>query len=157
MKVFAIDTTVLESLKSLPDPVDMEKLKKIPQNEYEDLNPAEKFALMFQDIPRLDERLECMRAKLDFAWISNNVKSNMAIMTEAFEEIRKSGKFAAFLELILLTGNFMNANSRNANTHGFHLNILLKLKDTKSTDGKLSLAHFVAEWVTNVFTEVNMF
>ena len=151
-----IDTTVLECLKSLPVRTEMEKLRKIPEDEQKDLDPAEKFALVFRDIPRLDERLECMRAKHDFVWISDNVKSNMAIMTEAFEEIRTSKKFASLLELLLLTGNFMNANTRNANTHGFHLNVLLKLKDTKTLDGKLSMAHFLAEWVTDVFVEVSL-
>ena len=144
-----VTSTALESLKALPDRDILDKFKKFKKDEIEEMVKAERFVAALYDIPRFHERRECMKIKIDFVWEAQNVKNNISIVTQAIKEIRTSKKWAALLEFILLTGNFMNAGTkRTEKAHGFNLDILLKLKDTKSIDGSVSLAHFIAEWVT---------
>uniref|UniRef100_A0A8C7IP38 FH2 domain-containing protein n=1 Tax=Oncorhynchus kisutch TaxID=8019 RepID=A0A8C7IP38_ONCKI len=54
-------------------------------------------------------------------------------------------------------GNYMNAGSRNAQSYGFDLGSLCKLKDTKSADQKSTLLHFLAAVCEEEFPEVTKF
>ncbi|XP_052356418.1 protein diaphanous homolog 3-like [Oncorhynchus keta] len=51
----------------------------------------------------------------------------------------------------------MNAGSRNAQSYGFDLGSLCKLKDTKSADQKSTLLHFLAAVCEEEFPEVTKF
>ena len=70
-------------------------------------------------------------------------------VTNACTGIRKSEKFKLFLELVLFIGNYMNAGSRNAQSFGFDIDFLLKLRDTKTSDNSQTLLHFIADLVEN--------
>ena len=48
--------------------------------------------------------------------------------TAACEEVKKSKKFAKILELILLIGNIMNAGTKNAQSVGFDISYLPKVR-----------------------------
>lgn len=48
--------------------------------------------------------------------------------TAGLEELKQSTKFARILELILLVGNYMNAGSRNAQSIGFELSFITKVR-----------------------------
>jgi hypothetical protein len=49
------------------------------------------------------------------------------------------------LKIVLAVGNFLNAGGRNSGAAGFQLEVLLKLKEVKSTKNqKKTLLHFVA-------------
>lgn len=48
--------------------------------------------------------------------------------TAALEEVKQSGKFHKILELILLMGNYMNSGSRNAQSVGFEMSYLTKVR-----------------------------
>ena len=52
----------------------------------------------------------------------------MVAATAALEELKTSKKFAKVLELILLMGNYMNAGSRNAQSIGFEISYLTKVR-----------------------------
>ena len=47
--------------------------------------------------------------------------------TAACREVKTSPRFSKFLELVLLTGNYMNAGSRNEGSMGFEMNYLTKV------------------------------
>uniref|UniRef100_G3UPZ3 Diaphanous related formin 2 n=1 Tax=Meleagris gallopavo TaxID=9103 RepID=G3UPZ3_MELGA len=66
-------------------------------------------------------------------------------VTLACEELRKSESFSKLLELVLFLGNYMNTGSRNEQSLGFNITFLCKIIDTKSTDQKTTLLHFLAE------------
>jgi len=48
--------------------------------------------------------------------------------TAACEEVKKSKKFAKILELILLIGNIMNSGTKNAQSVGFDISYLPKVR-----------------------------
>jgi len=152
-----IDINAVESLlKFLPTKEQMDQLKNF-KDIYDELNEAEKFALKLSEIPRLEFRLNCMKAQLDFVEISETVKPDIANATEAIKEIRRSTRWAKFLELLLLTGNYMNAGTKNSQAFGFDLNLLSKVGNTKSQDGKMTLVHFLADTVSANYPEIDGF
>jgi len=160
-KILQVDETVLDStalenlVKNVPPKEQMDMLKEVPMSEREDLNEAEKFALVLGDIPRLDQRFNCMKAKLDFSEALINVKPDIMNVTEACKEVKNSKKWASLLELLLLTGNYMNSGTRNSQAHGFDLNLLSKIGNTKSVDGKITLTHFIADMISEKYREIS--
>ncbi len=57
-------------------------------------------------------------------------------------------------QLILMTGNYMNAGSRNQQSYGFDLSFLTKLGGTKSADQKTTLLHFLANVMESKFPDL---
>ena len=49
---------------------------------------------------------------------------------EGCEELMNSRKFQRLLEIILMIGNYLNTGSRNAQSVGFDLNFLTKVRMT---------------------------
>ena len=85
--------------------------------------------------------------KLRFPELVSDCKPFIVSVTAASEEIRKSGKFARILELILLIGNIMNTGSRLEQSVGFDISYLPKLSNTKDKDNNLTLLHFLVETI----------
>ncbi len=56
------------------------------------------------------------------------ISQDIVAGTAALEEVKQSGKFARLLELILLMGNYMNSGSRNAQSIGFEIGYLTKVR-----------------------------
>ncbi|XP_065058527.1 protein diaphanous homolog 2-like isoform X2 [Rhopilema esculentum] len=149
-----ISENALENLiKFLPSHEQLQQLLNF-KHEYDDLNEAEKFSIQVGGIPRLEHRLKCMHLRIKFAEDVNDVKPGIVNITEACREIKLSKKFSKFLELILLTGNYMNAGSRNERSYGYDLSLLNKLGNTKSADGKMTLVHFLASAVEEKYTNI---
>ncbi|XP_065668594.1 protein diaphanous homolog 1 isoform X2 [Hydra vulgaris] len=161
-KIFLCDEEVitnsaLESLlKFLPTNEQMNQLKTF-RDIYDELNQAEQFALQMAAIPRLDQRLNCMKSRIDFNEILNDIKPDIANTIEAAKELRNGKKWAKFLELLLLTGNYMNAGTKNSQAYGFDLSLLTKVGNTKSVDGKLTLTHFLADIIDSSYPEISGF
>ncbi|KAL6032506.1 hypothetical protein STEG23_015519, partial [Scotinomys teguina] len=97
------------------------------------------------NVKRLRPRLSAILFKLQFEEQVNNIRPDIMAVSTACEEIQKSKSFSKLLELVLLMGNYMNAGSRNAQTFGFDLSSLCKLKDIKSADQKTTLLHFLVD------------
>lgn len=85
-----------------------------------------------------------------------DIKPNIDLLMSACNEMR-STRFRSVLELVLLIGNYMNAGSRNQQSYGFELNFLTKLRNTKTTDNKKTLVHFLAELIQNDHPELSSF
>ncbi|XP_030069397.1 protein diaphanous homolog 1 isoform X2 [Microcaecilia unicolor] len=155
------ETVLTESLvqnliKQMPEP---EQLKMVAElkDEYNDLAEAEQFGVVISTIPRLRPRLNAILFKLLFNEQVENIKPDIVSVTAACEEVRKSESFAGLLEIILLVGNFMNAGSRNAEAFGFNISFLCKLRDTKTTDQKSTLLHFLGEICENNHSDIMKF
>uniref|UniRef100_A0AAY4DQ09 Diaphanous-related formin 3 n=1 Tax=Denticeps clupeoides TaxID=299321 RepID=A0AAY4DQ09_9TELE len=108
-------------------------------------------------VKRLRPRLNSILFKLQFEEQLNNIRPDIMAVNAACDEVRKSKSFSRLLELVLLTGNYMNTGSRNAQSYGYDLGSLCKLKDTKSADQKSTLLHFLAEVCEEKFPEVLRF
>ncbi|XP_048461290.1 protein diaphanous homolog 2-like [Rhincodon typus] len=113
--------------------------------------------LKMSTVKLLRPRLNNILFKLQFEEYLNNIKPDIMNVTIACEEVKKSENFSKILELVLLVGNYMNSGSRNAQTFGFKISYLCKLKDTKSIDQKATLMHFLAEITEEKYPEILKF
>uniref|UniRef100_A0A8C3NG21 Uncharacterized protein n=1 Tax=Geospiza parvula TaxID=87175 RepID=A0A8C3NG21_GEOPR len=159
MMILEIDETQLSEsmiqnlIKHLPEQEQLNALSKF-KNEYNNLSEPEQFGVVMSNVKRLRPRLSAILFKLQFEEQVNNIKPDIMAVSAACEEIKKSKSFSKLLELVLLMGNYMNAGSRNAQTFGYNLSSLCKLKDTKSADQKTTLLHFLVEVCEESYQDV---
>jgi formic-like protein len=71
----------------------------------------------------------------------------------ASTSVKSSKKFKALLEVILCFGNYLNSNKRGP-AYGFRLQSLDTLMDTKSTDKKTSLLHYIVATIRAKFPDL---
>ncbi|XP_070824516.1 protein diaphanous homolog 3-like [Chaetodon trifascialis] len=143
-------------VKHLPEQEQLNALAKY-KNEYPNLSEPEQFGVVMSSVKRLRPRLNHILFRLQFEEQVNNLRPDILAVNAACDEVRKSRSFGRLLELVLLLGNYMNAGSRNAQSYGFDLSSLCKLKDTKSADQKTTLLHFLAQICEEEFPNVIKF
>lgn len=56
-----------------------------------------------------------------------------------------SSEIATLLGLVLAYGNYMNGNTQRGQADGFHLEVLLKLRDVKTKDSELNLLQYTVK------------
>uniref|UniRef100_H9GK55 Diaphanous related formin 2 n=1 Tax=Anolis carolinensis TaxID=28377 RepID=H9GK55_ANOCA len=130
-------------VKNLPEQKELSALAEL-RSEYEDLCEPEQFGVVMSSVKALRPRLNGILFKLTFEEHINNIRPGIMAVTMACEELKKSESFSKMLELMLLIGNYMNSGSRNAQSLGFNLSFLCKIRDTKSSDQKMTLLQFLA-------------
>ncbi|XP_071951717.1 protein diaphanous homolog 2-like isoform X2 [Antedon mediterranea] len=140
-------------IKNLPEPEQITAVYQI-KDQYADMTDAEQFCVTIGSIKRIVPRLQSVMFKMHFDEQVSDIKPDIVIGTKACEELLQSKKFGKLLELILLMGNYMNSGSRNAQSVGFDLSYLTKLRETKSADTKQTLMHFLAEAVSAKYPDV---
>uniref|UniRef100_A0A672KDZ2 Protein diaphanous homolog 3-like n=1 Tax=Sinocyclocheilus grahami TaxID=75366 RepID=A0A672KDZ2_SINGR len=143
-------------VKYLPEQEQLNALVKY-KSEFANLSEPEQFGVVISTVKRLRPRLNSILFKLQFEEQVSNLRPEIMAVNAACNEVKKSKAFSRLLELILLMGNFMNTGSRNAQSFGFNLSSLCKLKDTKSADQKSTLLHFLAEICEEKYPEVMKF
>ncbi|XP_017082400.1 protein diaphanous [Drosophila eugracilis] len=152
------DTAILSSnilqqlIQYLPPPEQLKRLQEI-KAKGEPLPPIEQFAATIGEIKRLSPRLHNLNFKLTYADMVQDIKPDIVAGTAACEEVRNSKKFSKILELILLLGNYMNSGSKNEAAFGFEISYLTKLSNTKDTDNKQTLLHYLADLVEKKFPD----
>lgn len=67
--------------------------------------------------------------------------------------MKSSKKFRSLLEVILAFGNYLNSSKRGP-AYGFKLQSLDTLLDTKSTDKKMSLLHYIVATIRQNFPDL---
>ncbi|XP_056134273.1 protein diaphanous homolog 3 [Lampris incognitus] len=143
-------------VKHLPEQEQLNALTKY-KNQYSSLSEPEQFGVVMSCVKWLRPRLSHILFRLQFEEQVNNLRPDILSVNAACDEVRKSRSFGCLLELVLLLGNYMNSGSRNAQSYGFDLSSLCKLKDTKSADQKTTLLHFLAQVCEEEFPEVIKF
>ncbi|XP_041652946.1 protein diaphanous homolog 2 isoform X3 [Cheilinus undulatus] len=138
------ESLIQNLIKNLPEQKELSALAEL-KGEYEELVESEQFGIVMSSVKLLRPRLNGILFKLTFEEQVNNIRPDIMNVTFACEEVKKSEAFCKFLELVLLVGNYMNAGSRNAQTFGFNISFLCKLRDTKSISHNTTLLHFLAE------------
>ncbi|XP_068448322.1 protein diaphanous homolog 2 isoform X2 [Clinocottus analis] len=138
------ESLIQNLIKNLPEQKELNALAEL-KGEYEELVESEQFGIVMSSVKLLRPRLNGILFKLTFEEQVNNIRPDIMNVTFACEEVKKSESLSQLLELVLLVGNYMNAGSRNAQTFGFNINFLCKLRDTKSISQKTTLLHFLAE------------
>ncbi|XP_050166725.1 protein diaphanous homolog 2 isoform X3 [Myiozetetes cayanensis] len=138
------ESLIQNLVKNLPEQKELNALAEL-KDEYNDLAEPEQFGVVMSSVKMLRPRLNGILFRLMFEEHVNNIKPDIMAVTMACEELKKSESFSKLLELVLFLGNYMNSGSRNAQSLGFNISFLCKIRDTKSTDQKTTLLHFLAE------------
>uniref|UniRef100_A0A803V693 Diaphanous related formin 2 n=1 Tax=Ficedula albicollis TaxID=59894 RepID=A0A803V693_FICAL len=138
------ESLVQNLVKNLPEQKELNALAEL-KDEYNDLAEPEQFGVVMSSVKMLRARLNGILFRLMFEEHVNNIKPDIMAVTLACEELKKSESFSKLLELVLFLGNYMNSGSRNAQSLGFNISFLCKIRDTKSSDQKTTLLHFLAE------------
>ncbi|KAM9513701.1 protein diaphanous homolog 2 isoform 4-T5 [Salvelinus alpinus] len=150
------ESLIQNLIKNLPEQKELSALAEL-KNEYEELCEPEQFGIVMSSVKLLRSRLNGILFKLTFEEQVNNIRPDIMNVTFACEEVKKSDSFSKLLEMVLLVGNYMNAGSRNAQTFGFNISFLRKLRDTKSADQNTTLLHFLAEKCEEKYPEILRF
>uniref|UniRef100_A0A8C5M151 Diaphanous related formin 3 n=1 Tax=Leptobrachium leishanense TaxID=445787 RepID=A0A8C5M151_9ANUR len=152
-QVFQISENLI---KHMPEQTQLNALANL-KTDYASLCEPEQFGVVMSSMKKPIPRLNSILFRLQFEEQVNNIKPDIMAVSEACEEIKKSKRFGKLLEIVLLIGNYMNSGSRNAQTYGYDLSSLCKLKDTKSADQKTTLIHFLAEVCEKKFPDIQNF
>uniref|UniRef100_A0A8C0EPS8 Diaphanous related formin 2 n=1 Tax=Bubo bubo TaxID=30461 RepID=A0A8C0EPS8_BUBBB len=107
-----------EEIKSIILEVDEEKLSE----------SLIQVSFVFFSVKMLRSRLNGILFRLMFEEHVNNIKPDIMAVTMACEELKKSESFSKLLELVLFLGNYMNSGSRNAQSLGFNISFLCKVR-----------------------------
>ncbi|XP_056396531.1 protein diaphanous homolog 2 [Hyla sarda] len=150
------ESLIQNLIKNLPEQKELSSLSQL-KSEYEDLCEPEQFGVVMSTVKMLRPRLNGILFKLTFEEQISNIRPDIIAVTLACEELKKSENFKKVLELILLVGNYMNSGSRNAKSLGYNISFLCKIRDTKSSDQKTTLLHFLADVCEERFSDIMKF
>uniref|UniRef100_A0A8C3KQQ6 Formin like 3 n=1 Tax=Calidris pygmaea TaxID=425635 RepID=A0A8C3KQQ6_9CHAR len=122
----------------------------------EELADEDRFMLQFSKVERLPQRMAIMAFLGNFAENLQMLTPQLNAIIAASASVKSSQKLKRMLEIILALGNYMNSSKRGA-VYGFKLQSLDLLLDTKSTDRKMTLLHFIALTVREKYPELAAF
>ncbi|XP_068777537.1 formin-like protein 3 isoform X3 [Struthio camelus] len=122
----------------------------------EELADEDRFMLQFSKVERLPQRMAIMAFLGNFAENLQMLTPQLNAIIAASASVKSSQKLKHMLEIILALGNYMNSSKRGA-VYGFKLQSLDLLLDTKSTDRKMTLLHFIALTVREKYPDLATF
>uniref|UniRef100_A0AAQ5ZVJ2 Formin-like 1a n=1 Tax=Amphiprion ocellaris TaxID=80972 RepID=A0AAQ5ZVJ2_AMPOC len=119
----------------------------------DELSEEDRFMVRFSKIPRLSQRINTL------TFMGNFPESVQLIQpvspAEEHERKRDLSEFLTLVsnvKIILAFGNYMNSSKRGA-AYGFRLSLL----DTKSTDRRQTLLHFIVNIIQDKYPELQSF
>ncbi|XP_052829634.1 protein diaphanous homolog 2 isoform X2 [Octopus bimaculoides] len=148
---------ILEQLLNYLPPQDAINQLGTMKDNYNELAESEQFMVVISDIKSVNQRVSSLLFRVKYEEIINDIKPSIVAITQAFDQVRSSAKFSSIMTLILSIGNYMNTGSRNAESIGFEISYLNKLKDTKTQDGSMTLLHFIAQIIQDDYPELEKF
>ncbi|XP_043938130.1 formin-like protein 3 [Protopterus annectens] len=122
----------------------------------EDLSDEDRFMLQFSKIERLTQRMAIMTFVGNFNENLQMLTPQLNAIIAASASVKSSPKLKRMLEIVLALGNYMNSSKRGA-IYGFKLQSLDLLSDTKSTDRKMTLLHYIAIIVKEKYPDISTF
>uniref|UniRef100_A0A8C8SX61 Formin like 2 n=1 Tax=Pelusios castaneus TaxID=367368 RepID=A0A8C8SX61_9SAUR len=122
----------------------------------ENLSDEDRFMMQFSKIERLMQKMTIMAFIGNFAESIQMLTPQLHAVIAASVSIKSSQKLKKILEIILALGNYMNSSKRGA-VYGFKLQSLDLLLDTKSTDRKQTLLHYISNVVKEKYQQVALF
>ncbi|XP_046902025.1 formin-like protein 2 isoform X2 [Hypomesus transpacificus] len=120
------------------------------------LTDEDRFMMQFSRIERLMQKMTIMAFVGNFCESVQMLTPQLHAVIAASVSIKSSQKLKKILEIILALGNYMNSSRRGA-VYGFKLQSLDLLLDTKSTDRKMTLLHYIANVVKDKYQQVSLF
>ncbi|XP_043388644.1 formin-like protein 3 isoform X6 [Chelonia mydas] len=122
----------------------------------EELADEDRFMLHFSKVERLAQRMAIMAFLGNFHENLQMLTPQLNAVIAASASVKASQKLKHVLEIVLALGNYMNSSRRGC-VYGFRLQSLDLLLDTKSTDRKLTLLHFIALTVREKYPDLATF
>jgi hypothetical protein len=111
------------------------------------LGKVEQFLLGLLTIPAYSERLRVLRTKILFEELETDYQPIFILLHTAIEELMSSSSLRDLFHIILLTGNFINGNTRLGSAYGFRISSLPRLSTTlanvKKTTLNINFLHFL--------------
>ncbi|OCT61067.1 hypothetical protein XELAEV_18047096mg [Xenopus laevis] len=122
----------------------------------ENLTDEDRFMMQFSKIERLMQKMTIMAFIGNFSESVQMLTPQLHAIIAASVSIKSSLKLKKILEIILALGNYMNSSKRGA-VYGFKLQSLDLLLETKSTDRKQTLLHYISNVVREKYLQVALF
>ncbi|XP_017034228.1 formin-like protein isoform X1 [Drosophila kikkawai] len=117
------------------------------------LTEEDKFMLQLSRVERISSKLAIMNYMGNFVDSVHLISPQVQSIAAASNSLKQSRKFKAVLEIVLAFGNYLNSNKRGP-AYGFKLQSLDTLIDTKSTDKRSSLLHYIVATIRSKFDEL---
>nr|XP_027805844.1 formin-like protein 3 isoform X1 [Marmota flaviventris] len=145
-------------MRFLPTEAEVKLLRQYERERQplEELAAEDRFMLLFSKVERLTQRMAGMAFLGNFQDNLQMLTPQLNAIIAASASIKSSQKLKQMLEIILALGNYMNSSKRGA-VYGFKLQSLDLLLDTKSTDRKMTLLHFIALTVKEKYPDLTNF
>ncbi|KAI9243693.1 hypothetical protein BY458DRAFT_530433, partial [Sporodiniella umbellata] len=122
------------------------------------LSKPDQLALEMLSISQFKLRVNCLLYKILFQETIKKIEKNFEILLNASRDLLYSENFQQLLQMILILGNYMNANTSRGGAYGIKIASINKLIDTKSsTNSSNTLLHFLVEVVEKSFPAINGF
>uniref|UniRef100_A0A673X7I1 Formin like 1 n=1 Tax=Salmo trutta TaxID=8032 RepID=A0A673X7I1_SALTR len=122
----------------------------------DELPEEDRFMVRFGKIPRLPQRISTLTFMGNFPESIQLIQPQLDAIIAASMSIKSSSKLKKILEIILAFGNYMNSSKRGS-AYGFRLQSLDLLLDTKSTDRRQTLLHFIVNIIQEKYPELQAF
>ncbi|XP_017422063.1 formin-like protein 20 [Vigna angularis] len=154
--VLAMDDSVLDVdqvenlIKFCPTKEEIELLKGYTGDK-ENLGKCEKYFLELMKVPRVESKLRVFSFKIQFGTQITEFKKSLHTVNSACEEVRNSFKLKEIMKKILYLGNTLNQGTARGSAIGFKLDSLLKLTDTRASNSKMTLMHFLCKVLAERF------
>ncbi|XP_053273251.1 formin-like protein 2 [Pleuronectes platessa] len=145
-------------MRFLPTEAEVKTLRQYERDRkpVEALSDEDRFMMQFSRIERLNQRMNIITFMGNFTDNVQMLTPQLHAIIAASISIKSSGKLKKILEIILALGNYMNSSKRGA-VYGFKLQSLDLLLDTKSTDRKQTLLHYISNVVREKYSSVSLF
>uniref|UniRef100_A0A1A8IYG3 Formin-like 3 n=1 Tax=Nothobranchius kuhntae TaxID=321403 RepID=A0A1A8IYG3_NOTKU len=145
-------------MRFLPTDAEVKVLRQYERERrpLDQLAEEDRFMLLFSKIERLTQRMNIITFVGNFADSINMLTPQLNAIIAASGSVKSSPKLKRMLEIILALGNYMNSSKRGS-VYGFKLQSLDLLLDTKSTDRKMTLLHYIALTVKEKYKELANF
>ncbi|KAM9332382.1 FH2 domain containing 3 isoform 2-T3 [Pholidichthys leucotaenia] len=150
------DGKLKELSKLLPEESEV-KLLLLFSGNLSVLPEADQFMVQLVKVPGYEERLKMMVLREEFFPLMEEVKTSVAVMTKAANELLNCDNLHSVIRLVLKAGNYMNAGGHSSNVIGFRMTSLLKLADTKANKPGMNLMHYVAKQAEYIDAELLTF
>ncbi|KAH0463968.1 hypothetical protein IEQ34_006754 [Dendrobium chrysotoxum] len=103
------------------------------------------FFLELMKVPRVESKLRVFSFKIQFCQQVSDLQKSLNAIDSACEQIRNSVKLKEIMKKILYLGNMLNQGTARGSAIGFRLDSLLKLTDTRATNSKMTLMHYLCK------------
>ncbi|KAJ6227113.1 protein diaphanous [Anaeramoeba flamelloides] len=122
------------------------------KGDFSKLSLAEKYFKELLIVENVEKRLKTYGFNLSFQETIDSIEPQIRYLERASIDLKESENLKTVIQIILKLGNLMNGGSFRGGAIGFNLEILPKLKDTKSTqDRSLNLMNFFAKILTEKY------